>query len=268
MQDRNKTELTHKVTNAVDCWLDERGFKPTETEVCVCDGWVADLAGVIVPTQTELQKLKLMPPKPKWNKREEVEAWYALANERQQLMTALVEVKTSRADFLGDKKWGQQPPVNLAYLAIPNDLPVSPEEIPAGWGLITYSSATQNMRALRPAVIREITVEQKLWVVHEIAVRRDHRTRYEALRESQKDERIHANQEVSRTRVHDAIRAVTAIFHGCEYPGKPWATRYNSVQEVLEHFNIKHLQAADVEALEIIWKKGAAEQPRSEAASG
>jgi len=268
MQDRNKTELTHKVTDAVDGWLDERGFKPVETEVYVCEGWIADLAGVIVPTQTELQELRLLPRKPKWEKREEVEAWYALANERQQLMTALVEVKTSRADFRGDKKWGQQPPTNLAYLAIPNDLPMSPTELPEGWGLLAYSAATQSIRQTRPPIIREATADQKLCVVHEIGVRRDHRTRYENHREAQKADRIHQNQEVSRTRIRDAISAVTAVFHGCRYPGKPWATYYNSVQEILESFSIKHLQPGDIEALEQLWKKGAVEQPLRSVVAG
>ncbi len=47
----NKTPLTNQITNAVAAWMDNRGFKPVETEVTVAGGWVADLAGVIVPTR-------------------------------------------------------------------------------------------------------------------------------------------------------------------------------------------------------------------------
>jgi hypothetical protein len=33
MSDANKTALTHDVTAAAVCWLEERGFRPVETEV-------------------------------------------------------------------------------------------------------------------------------------------------------------------------------------------------------------------------------------------
>jgi hypothetical protein len=69
MADRNKTELTQNVTRIASLWLNRKGFKPVETEVCVewrhKKAWIADVAGVIAPTQTELIDLKLIrrPPR-------------------------------------------------------------------------------------------------------------------------------------------------------------------------------------------------------------
>lgn len=105
--DRNKSELTHKLTAAAAFWLDEAGFKPVETEVPVCPGWVADLSGVIRPTKTEATRLKLIPPRGPYSRpnawREWCDAFAAIPS----LLTAVVEVKTSRSDFIGDHKWGK-----------------------------------------------------------------------------------------------------------------------------------------------------------------
>jgi len=71
--DRNKTDLTHAVTQAAMTWLDERGFKPVETEVEIARGWVADLASAIFPTPTELINLKLIPHRPDWEAEDEIQ---------------------------------------------------------------------------------------------------------------------------------------------------------------------------------------------------
>jgi hypothetical protein len=65
MNDRNKSPITHEVTDAVAVWLDAHGFKPVETEVPMVAGWVADLAAVICPTQTELIALQLIKRPPR-----------------------------------------------------------------------------------------------------------------------------------------------------------------------------------------------------------
>src|ERR1039458_5691991 len=103
--DRNKTKLTHDVTNAAHFYLDERGFKPLETEVAVTNRWVADLCGVTSPTQTELIKLGLLSRSPTWKApRWKRDAWYKMLMALLDIMTCLVEVKTSRSDFNHDKK--------------------------------------------------------------------------------------------------------------------------------------------------------------------
>src|SRR5690242_1203826 len=66
--DRNKTELTHRVTAAASLYLSECGFKPVETEVPIEQGWIADIAGACQPTPTELTKMKLVPPRARYGR--------------------------------------------------------------------------------------------------------------------------------------------------------------------------------------------------------
>jgi hypothetical protein len=66
IDDHNKTSMTKLVTAAAIRWLDEKGFKPVETEVAVADAWIADIAGSILPTNTELINLKLLKRRPNW----------------------------------------------------------------------------------------------------------------------------------------------------------------------------------------------------------
>jgi hypothetical protein len=213
MEDRNKTELTRAVTAAAVRYLDERGFKPIETEVPICDSWVADVAGVISPTMTELVELKLLRRKPGY-RNHGYDEWWKEAKKTQRLMTMLVEVKTSRADFRGDRKWTMPLPTNLAYVAIPKDLAIGMDEMPANWGVLEYSEKADCMRCLRPPAVAEVTIEQQLSVVVDIAVRRDHDTRYERIRKFRKEIISSQNESISRTRVMTAMRAMLSIIRG------------------------------------------------------
>lgn len=261
IEDRNKTEITKLVTAAAYRYLDERGFKPVETEVPIAMGWVADLAGVISPTQTELQELKLLPRKPSWKAdRADREAWYALANKTQELMTALVEVKTSCSDFRGDKKWITEPPTNLAYLAIPNDLAIRADEVPDGWGVLEYSAASDFVRITRPPIIRQVTVELQLDVVHEIAVRRDHHTRYESERRFRREIVANRNEDVSRTRMGAALRAVMAVVNKHSMSGR---IPHASMEDALQYHGIKHVNGSDMELLQNLWATSADQQQRT-----
>lgn len=240
--DRNKTELTRRVTSAVVAYLDERGCKPLETEVPICDGWIADVAAVLSPTITELVKLKLMKPRPRWN-HPGYEEWWLSAKAAQQLMTVLVEVKTSRADFSGDKKWTLPIPVNLAYLAVPNSLAVPNDEMPAGWGLLVYSEATGLTRCSRSPVINGVTAEQQRDVILSVAVRRDHDTRYERIRNLRREIRARENEEVTRVRYSRAIRAMLSIVKG----------EHGTLEEALDRQGIKHLPYWEMDELKKLW---------------
>lgn len=66
MADRNKTELTLRVTEAAALWLSGIGCKGCEAEVMVAPGWLADLAAFWSPTRTEAVKQKLIPRCPPW----------------------------------------------------------------------------------------------------------------------------------------------------------------------------------------------------------
>jgi hypothetical protein len=176
MRDLNKTEITHDLTTAALVWMYERGFKPLQTEVRVKDGWVADIAGVIKPTQTEILDLKLIERAPKWTieTQELVCDWVARVKAMKQVpYTGLVEVKTSRSDFTRDRKWEMAQPVNLAYLAVPKGL-ISEDEWPAGWGILEFSEGS--IRVRRPASIATIPPELQRDVVFEISIRLENTT--------------------------------------------------------------------------------------------
>lgn len=221
--DGNKSEATRLITASVCQWMYERGFKPVETEVQVSPGWIADLAGVCVPTPTEAIRLRLIPSKPKsksWDSvrgcydpervriwRERMNAWKSQLAILPNYLTAIVEVKASRSDFSGDRKWKLPPPSHLCYLAYPSGL-LEPCEIPAGWIPIECSESGRVVRANHPPVMHPVTVEQTLDVVHAIAHRRHNATHYERHRQIMKQHRARQAEDTTRRRMSDAIRAV------------------------------------------------------------
>ncbi|HEV7674426.1 MAG TPA: hypothetical protein VGQ12_07845 [Candidatus Angelobacter sp.] len=251
IDDRNKTGITKAVTAAAVRYLDERGCKPIETEVTIGDAWVADVAGVVVPTQTELIALKLLKRRPNY-RHTEYQAWYRLAAGMQKLMTVLVEVKTSRSDFRGDKKWARPIPTNLAYLAFPRGLSIGIDEVPRGWGMLEYSEDSDCVKCYRVPIIVETTTEAQLSVIHNIAVRRDHLTRYESERRFRREMVANRNEDVSRTRVATAIRAVMAVVNGHSMSGR---IPHSSVEEALKYHGIKHVSGWDMEQLEKLWRQ-------------
>lgn len=244
IEDRNKTDLTKLVTQDALNYLDERGCKPIETEVSICEGWTADLAGVLNPTITELGLLKLIKSRPKYGK-PGYEVWYQNACAIQNLMTVIVEVKTSRSDFCGDKKWKLSKPANLAYLAIPNDLKVSLDEFPAGWGILAYYEKA-SMRCVRVPEINSVSIEQQLSVILEIAVRRDNNTRYERLRQLRREISKNANGEVSRTRMLTAFRAMQSIVEG----------KHGSIEGALEYHGVRKIPDFYIEEIKRLWAVG------------
>jgi hypothetical protein len=236
--DRNKSLLTHKITAAAQTWLDSRGFKPVETEVFMPavaaeKAWIADLASVIHPTQTELIELRFIPRRPSWRSAKEVmDAWEAKLGELQRQMTCLVEVKSSRSDFTGDRKWNLTPPVDMAFLAIPAGL-IRPDEWPDGWGILEFRD--DKMVKLRNPNVRQSTVEQRLHVIYQIAIRRDHRTRYASAREQDKQERIERAERLSVNRLSNIVKAVTAITTGKH----KWGAQITSVEDALKYYGVR-----------------------------
>jgi hypothetical protein len=215
MPDNNKSDLTRRVTEAAALWLSDRGFKPVESEVPVDDCWVADLASACSPTPTEAIKLKLVPETIAWD----AEGWKSFADRYLGFMTtlgrpvtAVIEVKVSRWDFSSDPKWNRTPPADLLYLAIPKGL-LERKLWPDGWGILEFPAdrpTACKCRCSRPAPVRSIMVEQATSLIYEVAIRRDHFTRYERFREFNRQ----ARESACRNRMNDAIGAVLDIVEG------------------------------------------------------
>ncbi len=228
VDDRNKTPITKDVTAAAALWLQEHGFKPIETEVHCAEGWVADLAAVIVPTTTELIDLKLVPRHPPYRDQEAYTAWDVRAGALKRRMTALVEVKTTRADFRSDQthKWTSIPPTALAFLAVPGDL-IRPEEWPTGWGILEFVEGKIKYR--RAPEVRESPANADADIILEIAIRRDHFTRYERSRDLQRKERVISAEHKMVQRFDQIARVALSILYG----------QYENVETALSSNGIK-----------------------------
>jgi hypothetical protein len=270
--DRNKTELTHKITDAAFQWLDNHGFKPVETEVGMPwstngenqKGWIADLSAVIDPTQTELINLRSCkrPPQYRYGHKNEGyderrAAWETEYKKVFRLMTCLVEVKASRSDFIGDRKWKLTPPTDLAWIALAPGI-ATVDECPAGWGILVMRG--EQIQQVRVPTPRVATVEEQLLVIYQIAIRRDHRQRYAAEREWQKEDRIRRGVEESRDRLRDIIHAVKDIAAGkCEYTDRS----INSIEEALLYHGVRNARDHELKMLAELFGIAAKRQPAS-----
>lgn len=252
IDDRNKTELTRKATAAAYRFFDGAGFKPIETEVPICQGWIADLAGVIDPTETELLKLRMVPSKPRyrWSASNEWKEKYqsAFAEWKEQfdpmfrLLTAVIEVKTTRGDFRGDHKWSRCCPADLAYLVVPKDL-ISQDEYPPGWGIIEYNESSDSTKTVKRPTPRLATVEEQRDIVLSIAVRRDHQTRHERIREMNRRIRDERNEDQARMTPIKAMSAMMEIAMGM----------HGSVEECLERHQMKRFPGYMLGELKKLW---------------
>lgn len=261
--DQNKTGLTHRITASVVLYLYRHGFKPVATEVPLCAGWCADVAGVVMPTPTEAVNLKLVGRKPRnpeaadvppyleGHAAEEMSEWRRSFDEWAKAydslpspLSALVEVKVSRSDFRQDWKWQMKPPANLCYLAIPKGM-LRPEEYPAGW-FILESAAGGALRIARRGQVFELDAERQLRAVLAVAVRLDNSVRYSRENLMRKMQRAEDGQRRARSTAHAAMLAMVEIVRGSR----------GSVDEVLAIHRLtgaaKHIR----EDLERLWGVG------------
>lgn len=267
--DKNKSPLTLKITAGAEKFLADRGFKPVETEVPIEKLWTADIASVIDPTETELQKLKLIEKKPTFhdssanrnaarkkygnqywlspeylisqeykdfNKcledgKKKLDEWRHRCMSIQSPLTVIVEVKTTHGDFQNDNKWFRPAPSNLRYLAIPSGM-LKRSEYPTGWGILEFGADGSLHRIAQNSNMENIDAEKRMWTIHEIALKRHHRTEYVWLRDMRK--KMTAQQTASKynNRVQDLLRAIMDILDAGGY------YKFNSVEECLNFRNI------------------------------
>lgn len=213
--DRNKSALTHAITKRVALWMDERGFKPVETEVWLGDRWIADLVGVITPTQTELIDLKLIRRAPSYRYTEPLvcQQWEATRDAIPGILTCAVEVKVSRSDFTGDWKWQAPAQTDLRYIAFPRGL-MPDYEWPVGWGIIEMSTDGSKVLKVHKPTITPQSSDQRLKVTLSLAVRQFNTVRYARQREWQKEVRVEDGARRTVGRVQDAINVVLDVANG------------------------------------------------------
>jgi hypothetical protein len=188
--DRNKTDLTHKVTEGAARWLAAIGAKAIETEVPVGPKWVADLAAFWSPTPTEATLEKLIPRAQRYpygegdaaaaRWREAHDARLAAFRALPRIITLLVEVKTSRADFGLDARVGGKftrgRPADLHVLAVPMEM-LPCEKLPTGWWVLHCSAHDgEVLRVTRSGGVVATDADAKLNLVAAIAERRHNRT--------------------------------------------------------------------------------------------
>jgi hypothetical protein len=176
--DRNKSDLTHRITALSMAYLMNVGFRPVETEVAVAGGWVADVASFCLPTPTETRRLKLR----SINRFGFESCEYGeIQFQYGPLLTAIIEVKTTRADFLKDKqrKFSGIFPAHLCYLAYPKDV-VEPNELPRGWQGLEMTSTGNMLRRKHwnwPEIHPQHPGEIAEFIAA-VALRADNRTKY------------------------------------------------------------------------------------------
>ncbi len=210
MTDRNKTPLTHRVTATAVAFLDGMFCRPIETEVQVDQGWVADIATFLEPTMTASRKLKLHDRfiDGEFVKRADIYRGYGRSLEYYEWpLTVIVEVKTTRQDFLKDVKgkFERSKPAHLCFLAYPTDI-VRDNEIPKGWGALRMTKDGKRIfRRPRQPRVEPQHPGHTIRLLAEIAKRRDSRTRRKAFRDWMKAYRMEDSERKKRYTVNQVV---------------------------------------------------------------
>lgn len=243
--DRNKTPLTHAVTETAYRYLADRGFKPLEREVYIAERWIADIAGVCVPSPTEAAGLRLIKRAPKWCRASDSveqqqaaqvarEAWQATYAALAKPLTALIEVKTSVSDYSGDRKWTAEKPTNLCYVAMPEGM-VARERWPQGWGVILTTANGLSVRRVFVPTIIPHTPEAQMWTVLRVANRMHNRVCYGPMSDAARRERIEEAQAVTTERFRNVVKVVLDVVKGklVEEALSYWGIRAKLPEDVL-----------------------------------
>lgn len=187
--DRNKTILTHKITALASAYLDALGCKPIETEVSMGNGTIADIASFTYPTMSELKRGKLLKHLIDKNVFEDYRQDNLFRYRYGGILTVCVEVKTSLSDLKKDlgRKYDYKKhlilPTHLCYLAVPAFLEEEVNKI-YGWGRIICHNNGERIKKVYPQWFpNALHPYQIIDVIAQIAIRREHRTRYRAMRD-------------------------------------------------------------------------------------
>lgn len=213
MNDRNKTALTHRVTALAAAALDGLGCKPVETEVPISPGWVADVASYRYPTLTEAKR-------------------FGFNGTHAGPLTVVCEVKTTRADFIRDRKWLRPAPAHVCIVAYPVGIVT---ELPAGWyGLETTMTGDRVRKWYRAnAGIHPQRQDVTIELIAQVGIRRDHRTRHAVTRDRAKASRARDAEQRIRYAPERLLEGLAYWLQGNE-PDRP-------LREVLPELGVKEL---------------------------
>lgn len=187
----NQSALHNEIQIYIQSWFREHGFKPVETELEITKGWKADVAGVIIPTPTECQKLKVVERKPppldyaeiinpnttEEQKQEiydqhdrEYQEWHKKVSHVPYMMTAICEVKVSKEDYRKDivRKFSKTPAC-LNFIAYPKGL-LNCSELPNGWFGLERILPTRYK--LHPGIYFEKSKEEMFDMVYGILIKK------------------------------------------------------------------------------------------------
>lgn len=218
--DRNKSAATHNATATAAMWLDGIGCKPVETEVAVGPGWVADLASFWSPTYTEAKLSKFLQAMCHGRIIQDThEEFSRLSRRLGGRFTILLEVKTTRADFLNDvgRKYGTfngKTPAKRAALAPQAHLQIvaGPPAVFAddrleSWGKLLLSADCKQVRKFDGMwYYNAMSPEQIEDLIAGVACRRDNNTRYGSIRRAMKSYRAGCSPRHTPGRVLEQLR--------------------------------------------------------------
>ena len=229
--DRNKTEITHRVTEAAAEWLANQGAKAVETEVGIEQRWVADLAAFWIPTPTEATKAKLTKRKPRYDydwifkpkkpKTEELKAQYKKDHEEWKksylalphFITIVHEVKTTRADFKRDDKFTRPPVAHIQALSYLKGM-VEEGELPKGWWALEHGKTGTLLGVRKRHPMHDITQERVLGTIASLADRIHNRQANKFFMDLQKSHRNDMRERDARYRISTCLQAVLSIARG------------------------------------------------------
>ena len=217
--DRNKTELTHKLTALAVGHLTVIGCKPIETEVPVGEGIIVDVAGFTYPSMSELKRGKLLKSaimeEPILKGHSDYFTEEYISRKRLYPLTAVVEVKITVADFKKDiQRKFLLPIADLNYIIVPNSIYETCHELLQkgqignmsywNWNTWSFIVASDNgERILKSDIpkINTIPIDKTLSIVSQIAIRRCHRTEYAFMRNMLKQYRVKKKEEDIRCKI-------------------------------------------------------------------
>jgi len=239
--DNNQSVLHNQIKVQAHEWFKVHGFKPMELEVCAEPKWIADIGGVIQPTNTEAIKLKLIEC---CSRRDGTwQEW----RDRARLITdgiytMLCEVKAFRSDFLKDKNTKFiKTPAHMNFLAYEKGI-LNKDELPAGWFGLERIGKNRFKYAVGK-VTEDVNDKWALVFLVSLAMRMHNAYHYQYMRERIKEYNAENVDRQNHYKVSRVVSAIVNIISG--------DSMYEDmdVERALKYHDINQFRDYDIERL-------------------